>query len=129
MGKIIEFGTPKQSLENAHLREDAFTEPVVHSVILSEIDFELPDNIWYEINEGFEYFWNEEVGFGNDFYFDEACQSIYNHLKSVHILYSYDKLEIIMDIFFNFIEKIPGVFLDDNAKVIPRKRRDKDEEF
>ncbi len=128
MGKIIEFGTPKHSLENAHLREDAFTEEVIHSVVLSEIDFELPDKIWHEIDEGFGHFWNEEVGFGNDFYFDEACQSIYNHLKSVNMLYSYEKLEIIMDIFFNFIEKIPGVFLDDNAKVIPKKRQGKNGE-
>ena len=35
------------------LTEDAFSEPVLHRVVLSNIDFELPDEIWYEINEGF----------------------------------------------------------------------------
>ena len=95
------------------LIEDAFSEPVLHKVVLSKIDFELPDEIWYEINEGFSYYWDEEVGFGNDVYFDSACQSIQKHLYSVGILYPYDKLGIILEILFNFIGQIPGVFLDE----------------
>lgn len=36
--------------------EDAFSEPVLHKVVLSKIDFVLPDDIWDEINEGFAYY-------------------------------------------------------------------------
>lgn len=110
------------------LIEDAFSEPVLHKVVLSKIDFELPDEIWYEINEGFSYYWDEEVGFGNDVYFDSACQSIQKHLYSVGILYPYDKLEIILEILFNFIGQIPGVFLDESAIVIPKQRKENDDE-
>ena len=110
------------------LIEDAFSEPVLHKVVLSKIDFELPDEIWYEINEGFSYYWDEEVGFGNDVYFDSACQSIQKHLNSVGILYPYDKLEIILEILFNFIGQIPGVFLDESAIVIPKQRKENDDE-
>ncbi len=110
------------------LIDDAFSEPVLHKVVLSKIDFELPDEIWYEINEGFSYYWDEEVGFGNDVYFDSACQSIQKHLYSVGILYPYDKLGIILEILFNFIGQIPGVFLDESAIVIPKQRKENDDE-
>lgn len=110
------------------LIEDAFSEPVLHRVVLSNIDFELPDEIWHEINEGFSYYWDEEVGFGNDVYFDSACQSIQKHLNSVGILYPYDKLGIILEILFDFIGQIPGVFLDESAIVIPKQRKENDDE-
>ena len=38
--------------------QGAFSEPVLHKLVLSKIDFELPDNIWDEINVGFEHYWN-----------------------------------------------------------------------
>ena len=106
------------------LIEDAFSEPVLHRVVLSNIDFELPDEIWYEINEGFSFCWDEEVGFGNDVYFDSACQSIQKHLNSVGILYPYDKLGIILEILFDFIGQIPGVYLDESDVVIPKQRKE-----
>ena len=93
--------------------EDAFSEPILHRVVLSKIDFELPDKIWDEINEGFANYWDVEVGFGNDVYFDDACVSIQKHLDSVRILFPYDKLGQIMEILFGFIEQIPGALLDD----------------
>ena len=45
------------------LREDAFTEAVLHKVVLNKIDFELPDEIWEVINEGFGIYWDEIIGF------------------------------------------------------------------
>lgn len=100
--------------------KDAFSEPVLHRVVLSKIDFELSDEIWEEINEGFENYWNDEVGFGNDVYFDDTCIFIQKHLDSVGILFPYDKIEQIMSIIYDFIGQIPGVFLDDSALVIPK---------
>ena len=38
------------------LMEGAFSEPVLHRVVLSKIDYELPNEIWDEINEGFAYY-------------------------------------------------------------------------
>lgn len=103
------------------LMEDAFSEPVLHRVVLSKIDFELPDDVWDEINEGFAHYWNEVVGFGNYVYFDDACVSIQGHLDSVGIFFPYDKIEIIMDVLFDFIEQIPGAFLDESTLAIPKK--------
>ena len=102
--------------------EGAFSEPVLHKLVLSKIDFELSDEIWNEINAGFEHFWDVEVGVGNGFYFDDACQSIQKHLDSVGILFPHDKLAIILEIMFDFIEQIPGAFLDDDEVVIPENK-------
>ncbi|MBR5982253.1 MAG: hypothetical protein IK025_00825 [Bacteroidales bacterium] len=103
------------------LMEDAFTEPVLHKVVLSKIDFELPDEIWIVINEGFGNYWNNEVGFGNYADFDDTCRSINKHLESANILFPYDKVETIVNIIYDFVEQIPGAFLDESAVVIPIK--------
>ena len=103
--------------------EDAFSEPVLHQVVLNHIDFELPDSIWEKINEGFAYYWDEEVGFGNYVVFEEACLFIQKHLNCSGILLPYDKIGIIMEILFDFIEKIPGAFLDESAIVIPKSKK------
>ena len=96
------------------LMEGAFSEPILHRLVLSKIDFELPD-------EGFAYYWDEEVGIGNDVYFGDACVSVQRHLDSAGILFPYDKLGEIMEILFDFIEQIPGAFLDDSTLVIPKQ--------
>ena len=103
--------------------EDAFSEPVLHQVVLNHIDFELPDSIWEKINEGFAYYWDEKVGFGNYVYFEEACLFIQKHLICSGILLPYDKIGIIMEILFDFIKKIPGAFLDESAIVIPKSKK------
>lgn len=102
--------------------QGAFSEPVLHKLVLSKIDFELSDEIWCYINEGFGHFWDVEVGVGNDFYFDEACQSIQKHLDSVGVLFPSEKLATILDIMFDFIEQIPGAFLDDDAVLVPENK-------
>ena len=102
--------------------QGAFSEPVLHKLVLSKIDFELSDEIWCYINEGFGHFWDVEVGIGNDFYFDEACQSIQKHLDSVGVLFPSEKLATILDIMFDFIEQIPGAFLDDDAVLVPENK-------
>lgn len=102
--------------------QGAFSEPVLHKLVLSKIDFELSDEIWCYINEGFGHFWDVEVGIGNDFYFDEACQSIQKHLDSVGVLFPSEKLAAILDIMFDFIEQIPGAFLDDDAVLVPENK-------
>ena len=42
----------------------AFSSEVMHKVVLSGIDFELPDDIWDAIDDAFGNYWNVEVGYG-----------------------------------------------------------------
>lgn len=99
-------------------QENAFSEPVLHALVLSKIDFALSDKVWTCINEGFTNYWNNEVGFGNYPYYNEAANSIDTWLKKDGIVFSYNKIVLIVEIVFGFIEKIPGVLLDDDAIVI-----------
>lgn len=50
---VIEFISP--------FIEGAFSEPILHRVVLSKIDFELCDEDWEEIESGFAYYWDEEA--------------------------------------------------------------------
>ena len=110
MGKII-IKMKKNVKLISPLMADAFSEPILHKVVLSKIDFDLPDEIWNEIDAGFANYWNDEVGEGNEVYFDSACNSIQKHLNSLGMLYPYEKVATILDIMFDFIENIPGALL------------------
>lgn len=102
------------------LQEGAFTEPVMRMVVLSKIDFELPDEIWNKINEEFAHYWDVEVGYGNFLDYNDACSSIDRYLKRNMLFFSFDKLVRIIEIMLDFIGKIPGAILDDDAIVIPK---------
>jgi hypothetical protein len=106
------------------LQKDAFTEPVMHKVVLSKIDFELSDEVWDAINDGFGYYWNEKVGFGNTPYLNDACDTIYANIKKRGLIFPFDNVVKIVDIMFDFIEQIPGATLDDTELVIPKRDDD-----
>lgn len=106
------------------LQKDAFSEPVLHEVVLSKIDFKLSDDVWNAINDGFSYYWNEEVGFGNTLYFGDACDTIYANIQKRGLIFPFDNVVKIAEIMFDFIEQIPGAMLDDEEPVIPKKNDD-----
>ena len=58
-----------------------FSSEVMHKVVLSGIDFELPDNIWDAIDNAFGNYWNVEVGYGGWPDFNSAVRSISNWLQ------------------------------------------------
>ncbi len=108
------------------LHENAFSETILHRVVLSKIDFELPDNIWKAINDEFEFYWNCVAGVGNKICCDDACHSIYENLKDRGISLSYRQFETIITIIWDFIEQIPGVLLsdeDDTVEVLSDERQ------
>lgn len=104
-------------------QDHAFSEPVLYKVVLQEITFDLPDEIWRCINNGFASYWNDEIGFGNIFDVDEACTYVYDYLQKEQYIYPYDQLVKILDIMFGFIASIPDVVLPDDAPVIPVYRK------
>ena len=103
------------------MMDDAFSAPTLHKVVLNKIDFELPDEIWNEINAGFSHYWNEEVGIGNDVYFAEAYRSVLQYVESKNVSLSDTQLWAILEIIFDFIEQIPGALLDDEM-IFPEKK-------
>jgi hypothetical protein len=98
---------------------DAFTPDVMHKVVLNGIDFELPEHIWDAIDDAFGNYWNIEVGYGGWPDLNSAVSSISNWLQKEHIIFSIDKIVTIVNVMFDWIEKIPGAILDDNDVVVP----------
>ena len=98
---------------------DAFTPDVMHKVVLNGIDFELPEHIWDAIDDAFGNYWNIEVGYGGWPDLNSAVSSISNWLQKKHIIFSIDKIVTIVNVMFDWIEKIPGAILDDNDVVVP----------
>ena len=103
---VIEFISP--------FIEGAFSEPILHRVVLSKIDFELRDEDWEEIESGFAYYWDEEAGLGNYVDAESAFFSIRNNFLTKRILFPDNRLWIIVEAIFDFIEQIPGVILHDD---------------
>jgi hypothetical protein len=103
---VIEFISP--------FIEGAFSEPILHRVVLSKIDFELRDEDWEEIESGFAYYWDEEAGLGNYVDAESAFFSIQNNFLTKRILFPDNRLWTIVEAIFDFIEQIPGVILCDD---------------
>lgn len=96
---------------------DAFDPETVKKVVFSKINFELSDNLWEEIDKAFAYYWNEEVGYGNVVYYNEACHSISVQLRKRKIIFPFEKICEILDIIFDWIEQIPGAVLDEESEL------------
>ena len=124
MGNSFTFALePKRMIMEKYLvnpnDSDAFSSEVMHKVVLNGIDFELPEHIWDAIDDAFGNYWNIEVGYGGWPDLNSAVSSISNWLQKKNIIFSIDKIVTIVNVMFDWIEKIPGAILDDNDVVVP----------
>ena len=124
MGNSFTFALePKHMIMEKYLvnpnDSDAFSSEVMHKVVLNGIDFELPEHIWDAIDDAFGNYWNIEVGYGGWPDLNSAVSSISNWLQKKNIIFSIDKIVTIVNVMFDWIEKIPGAILDDNDVVVP----------
>ena len=124
MGNSFTFALkPKRMIMEKYLvnpnDSDAFTSDVMHKVVLNGIDFELPEHIWDAIDDAFGNYWNIEVGYGGWPDLNSAVSSISKWLQKENIIFSIDKIVTIVNVMFDWIEKIPGAILDDNDVVVP----------
>lgn len=124
MGNSFTFALePKRMIMEKYLvnpnDSDAFSSEVMHKVVLNGIDFDLPEHIWDAIDDAFGNYWNIEVGYGGWPDLNSAVSSISNWLQKKNIIFSIDKIVTIVNVMFDWIEKIPGAILDDNDVVVP----------
>ena len=124
MGNSFTFALePKRMIMEKYLvnpnDSDAFSSEVMHKVVLNGIDFELPEHIWDAIDDAFGNYWNIEVGYGGWPDLNSAVSSISNWLQKKNIIFSIDKIVTIVNVMFDWIEKIPGATLDDSEVVFP----------
>ena len=91
----------------------------VKVAVYNRIKFELPIIIREAIDTAFGNYWNDVIGFGNYVNFEETVNYIDHQLKKKKIMFSYGKLEHIVNIIYDYIE-MAGGFLDEGTFSIPR---------
>ena len=92
---------------------DGNIDPIrVKATVYNRIDFELPEEIWEEIDNGFAECWNNEIGIRGWIHEGQIEKFIYNYLKEKKIIFDYTKVEQIVKIIFDYIN-ITGGYLKD----------------
>lgn len=92
--------------------ENAFSEEVLKAVIENKIGYELRPDFWNAFNDSFSYFWNEEVGLGNDVYEGDMQASIFRQMMEKAFIVDCDFIDEICQIMQDFMMEIPGVFVE-----------------
>ena len=94
------------------LQEDAFSEDVLHDVVINIIDFYLPYDIWEMINDAFSYYWNEEAGLNEVVSEDGMFYSIRKQLIDNRVFFPDQNLYSVISAIWDFIWMIPGAIYD-----------------
>lgn len=76
--------------------------------IFEEINFTLSDEQWALIDTHFANFWNNKVGIGGYFYWDEVSEYIFAKLKKENQLILFERTNIIIELILSKIEKDGG---------------------
>ena len=104
--KVIDLHTKKEtdsSFQGKHIDNTA-----VKSYVLKKIDFPLTDEQWASIDSAFAEIWNNKLGRGAEFYWDEIPPQVFEALKQQKVLISFDRVVIVVDLILTFIEKTGG---------------------
>ena len=75
------------------------------------IEFELVDSQWKIIDEYFGEYWNNKIGIGGYFYWDEVVDYVYEGLINENMLISKARVEEIVNLMLTKIEN-DGGFMD-----------------
>lgn len=84
----------------------------VKAAVYSRIDFELPENIWENIDAGFAECWNNVIGLRGWIYEDQIEKFVFRYLQNHNILLEYSKVEKVVSIIYSYISMTGGL-LDD----------------
>lgn len=92
----------------------------VKRAVYNRIDFELPEEVWKEIDEAFGVCWNEVIGFGNEVDRTEVINYVADWLRKRKVMILESRLTRILDIMFEYI-KMTGGFLDESQPFLPKR--------
>ena len=97
MSKTVNFAN-KGSIDGARVKV----------AVYSRIDFELPDEIWDEIENSFSYCWNNVIGIRGPVYENQLETYVYIHLKSKNYIFEIEKVIKIVSIINDYINMTGG---------------------
>ncbi|RKX17670.1 MAG: hypothetical protein DRP35_10540 [Candidatus Zixiibacteriota bacterium] len=80
----------------------------VYRYIIQNIGFELPFEMWLQIDSAFSEIWNNKIGIGGYFYWDEFPKMMQKSLFEQKILISNDIVTKVTFLILKYIEKNNG---------------------
>ena len=116
--ELLDFYVPDRSngsnvmMMISPLQENAFSESVLHDVVINNIDFYLPYDIWEMINDAFSYYWNEEAGLNGVVSEDGMFYSIRKQLIDNRVLILDQNLYSVINAIWDFLWTIPGAIYE-----------------
>jgi hypothetical protein len=80
----------------------------VYQYVMEQIDFPLPESHWSVIDHAFAEMWNDKVGIGGYFYWDEFTEYVYQEVKKTKLLISRERIDLIVNHILTYIENNGG---------------------
>ncbi len=84
------------------------TNNIMKDYVYENIDFKLSEEVWILIRMYFIEYWDEFIGVGGYFYWDEISQYVYNKIIDQKYLITHEKVNFIVELMLTKIEKDGG---------------------
>jgi hypothetical protein len=86
----------------------AINAELVKDFVYEHVEFELPGIHWLEINDAFAEVWNNKIGLGNQFYWDDIVEQVFEQIQNKMLLIEYERVDRIITLILTYIEEHSG---------------------
>ena len=104
---MFDIHTRKETKDNSRYQNEIQSN-LVKEYVLQNINFPLTDKYWATIDKSFAEIWNNKLGIGGYFYWDEFSTQIYSELQNQKMLIEYERLDKIVNLMLTYIENNEG---------------------
>jgi len=105
--KIINIHTRKE-VTNTDKDKKHIDPTLVKKYVFENINFHLTEEYWTLIDNTFSEIWNDKIGIGGYFDWDDISGQIYSNLKNQKILIEFEKIIQIVNLILTYIENTGG---------------------
>ena len=106
--KRIDIHTKDQLKDNEERYSKPIDPNVIKEYVYENIEFEFPDSYWLIVNDTFEIYWNNILGIGGQFSWDEVGEYVFNEFQQRKILIEEYKIKTIVNLMLTKIENDNG---------------------
>jgi len=99
----------KEIAEDENPYEHQINPIEVYNYVLSNIKFDLTEDVWIMIDIIFGEIWNSKLGLGGSFYWDEIEDEVLFEFKKLRILLPDNDVKTIVHLMLEYIEQIGGI--------------------
>ena len=98
----------KEEVTNSDRYKNSINNGLVKEYVLQNIDFQLTDEFWDIIDSAFADIWNNKLGIGGFFYWEEITNEIFSKLQKKKMLIEFERIDKITNLILTYIENTGG---------------------